>query len=214
MKTKNNIKIKNLMEELYSINHVLESCKKTIERYSNKKKCFIRGRVKFINKNVKKFGVICYLEDGDPLIDIQKGEFPVIEYGKNIITYHNQYNRDENTILCSLDGVISKYPTKVWACHCISIHSKDKNILDEKFLFYYLQAFQEDIYVLRNEYSNTISQTFPLKMMEFKIKLPPLNRQKEMAEYCEKLDASIEINKELIKNLQNQADKIEKKLEK
>ena len=63
--------------------------------------------------------------------------------GKSPSGYHNEYNRNENVILCSSSGAnagyISKYSCKIWASDCFSIHSKNIEIIDEKYLYYFLK---------------------------------------------------------------------------
>ena len=57
----------------------------------------------------------------------------------NNISYHNNYNRNENTILCSSSGTyISKYNIKIWASDCFSI-IPNSTILNN-YLYYYLKS--------------------------------------------------------------------------
>jgi type I restriction-modification system DNA methylase subunit len=98
---------------------------------------------------------VCNFKNGKNLTkkDLIDGIYPVIGGGKNPIGNHNAFNRDENTILCSSSGsagYISKYNTKVWASDCFSIHSKNKDKLNEQYLYYYLVFIQHKIYKLQN----------------------------------------------------------------
>jgi restriction endonuclease S subunit len=78
------------------------------------------------------------------------GDYPVIGGGQKPLGFHNQYNRNENTILCSSSGAyaghISKYDKKVWASDCFSITPKQDSVLNNDYLYYILKSNQERIY--------------------------------------------------------------------
>lgn len=100
----------------------------------------------------KKLNDVCIFKSGKQISKekFEKGDYPVIGGGCNPTGYHNEYNRDENTILCSSSGAnagfISKYATKIWASDCFSIHSKNGETLDELYLFHFLKNIQKQIY--------------------------------------------------------------------
>ena len=78
--------------------------------------------------------------------DMIDGEYKVIGGGKKQSGYHNKFNKDANTILCSgtgsYAGYISKYSTPVWASESFSIHSNNITILNELYLYLYLKNIQ------------------------------------------------------------------------
>lgn len=101
----------------------------------------------------KKLSDICEFRNGktitrDKLID---GEFPVIGGGKTPMGFHNEYNRNENTILCSQSGnyagFINKYKKKVWASDCFSI---EPTLINNDYLYYFLKDNQGAIYNLQS----------------------------------------------------------------
>src|SRR5690606_21926881 len=100
----------------------------------------------------KKLEEICYFKGGKQLArdNYIKGNYPVIGGGQSPSGYHNNYNMNENTILCSSSGAyagfISRYDTKVWASDCFSINIKNINELNKKYLYYYLKYIQNNIY--------------------------------------------------------------------
>ena len=67
--------------------------------------------------------------------------------GKSPFGYHNKFNKNENTILCSKSGAyagyISKYKNKVWASDCFSIKS---TIINQNYLYLFLKSIQKKIY--------------------------------------------------------------------
>jgi len=77
------------------------------------------------------------------------GLYPVIGGGISPTGYHNKYNMEKNTILCSSSGAnagfINKYNVEVWASDCFSITSKSKDITNNC-LYYLLKKKQEEIF--------------------------------------------------------------------
>ena len=70
---------------------------------------------------VKTLGESCKFKNGKAIKKntLIEGEYPVIGGGQKPMGFHNEYNTNENTILCSSSGAyagfISKYDKKVWA---------------------------------------------------------------------------------------------------
>jgi len=134
---------------------------------------------------------VCEFKNGkgikkDTLID---GEYPVIGGGKKPLGYHNEYNRNENTILCSSSGAnsgyISKYKTKVWASDCFSIKSKKTDILVEQYLYYYLICIQTKIYTLQNGAGQP--HVYSKDLEKIKIPIPSIENQNKIVEILDKL---------------------------
>ena len=77
------------------------------------------------------------------------GDYGIVSGGGGICGHYHKYNRDENTILLSSSGnagYVSRYPIKIWASDCWSIHSLNKEILSEDYLYTYLKVIQDIIY--------------------------------------------------------------------
>lgn len=152
---------------------------------------------------VRELGDVCEFQNGKSITrnKLIKGEYPVIGGGKSPIGYHNEYNREPNTILCSSSGsagYISKYDTHVWASDCFSIKSKDENILNEIYLYYHLKSVQDKIYKLQSGAGQP--HVYSRDMSKLKIPIPPLEKQKELVEYCDK-------NNKLIKQLEEEIER-------
>lgn len=138
----------------------------------------------FDDIEVKTLGEVCKFKNGKSLSRKKfiEGIYPVIGGGKKPVGFHNEYNREEKTILCSSSGsagFISRYNVKIWASDCFSI-CPDENICLNDYLFYSLKNKQKDIYKLQtgtaqpHVYSSTISN--------IKIPIPPLELQKDIVE--------------------------------
>jgi type I restriction-modification system DNA methylase subunit/restriction endonuclease S subunit len=152
---------------------------------------------------VKTLGEVCNFKNGkgikkDTLIE---GEYPVIGGGQKPMGFHNEYNTNENTILCSSSGAyagfISKYDKKVWASDCFSIIPKDKTIKNN-YLYYFLKITQDKIY--KSQTGTAQPHVYSKDLQDLKIHIPTLERQKEIVEYCEYNDKLI---KDLEKEIEN-----------
>lgn len=156
---------------------------------------------------VKTLGEICNFKNGkgikkDKLI---KGEYPVIGGGQKPIGFHNEYNANENTILCSSSGsagFISKYCKKVWMSDCFSIIPKDDSI-NNNYLYYLLKTIQDKIYKLQT--GTAQRHIYSKNLQNIKISIPSLERQKEIVEYCDYNDTLIKQLEKEIKNNEKQA---------
>ena len=163
-----------------------------------------------INENMKPLGELCSFKSGKQLSksNFKTGIYPVIGGGQQPTGLHNEFNKDKNTILCSSSGAyagfISKYESEVWASDCFSIHSKNKKILDEKYLYYYLKSIQTNIYKLQT--GTAQPHIYPKSVENLKIPLPPMEQQISIIKFYES-------NQVKINELENEIKKL-KELEK
>jgi|LauGreDrversion4_2_1035121.scaffolds.fasta_scaffold02852_7 type I restriction enzyme S subunit len=141
------------------------------------------------NIEIKTLGDVCEFKNGKGIKkdELVEGDYPVIGGGQKPMGYHNQYNNEENTILCSSSGAysgyISKYNTKIWASDCFSIKPKDN--LSNLYLFYYLKFHQENIYKLQNGAAQP--HVYSKDISNIEIPIPSLEHQKEIVEFLDKL---------------------------
>ena len=136
-------------------------------------------------------GKVCEFKNGKNLTkkNLVDGLYPVIGGGKNPLGMHNAFNRDENIILCSSSGAysgyISKYKTKVWASDCFSIHSKDKDKLNEQYLYYYLVFIQNKIYKLQNGAGQP--HVYSKDLQKFNFPILSIEKQNKIVDFLDKL---------------------------
>jgi len=75
--------------------------------------------------------------------DFVNGNIPVIGGGINPTGFHNDFNMDENTILCSSSGnnagYINRYDTKVWASDCFAIIPNEN--INKNYIYFIKQYF-------------------------------------------------------------------------
>jgi type I restriction-modification system DNA methylase subunit/restriction endonuclease S subunit len=162
---------------------------------------------------IKTLDEVCTFKNGinitkDKLIN---GDYPVIGGGQKPLGYHNEYNRNENIILCSSSGsyagFISKYDTKIWASDCFSIIPIN-NSLNNNYLYYYLKSIQNSIYEIQSGTGQP--HIYSKDLLNIKILIPSIEVQEEIIDYCdnnfkiiENLNKTIEGNKKIIKDIMN-----------
>jgi type I restriction-modification system DNA methylase subunit len=158
---------------------------------------------------LKKLKQVCLFKNGTALTrsEFIPGEYPVIGSGQKPIGYHNEYNRKENTILCASSGtagLISKYPTKVWASDCFSIVPKDKSV-NNSYLYHYLKSIQPKIFNLKKGGGH--QHVYSKQIEKFNIPIPSLEIQIEKSAILDAIDLEtqrqkreIEENEKRMKN--------------
>jgi type I restriction-modification system DNA methylase subunit len=143
---------------------------------------------------VKTLGEVCEFQNGKAIKkdELVEGEYPVIGGGQKPMGFHNKYNTNENTILCSSSGAysgfISKYNKRVWASDCFSIIPKDN--INNNYIYYFLKMFQEKIYKLQTGLAQP--HVYSKNLEQLKIPIPSLERQQEIVEECEQITKSID----------------------
>jgi type I restriction-modification system DNA methylase subunit len=129
------------------------------------------------------------------------GEYPVIGGGKKPIGFHDKFNTDENVILCSSSGsagYISKYDKKVWASDCFAIKPKAGTNLLNNYLYYFLKIVcQPEIYKMQT--GTAQPHVYSKNLETMKIPFPSLEKQWEIAEFC---DANVLLIRQLEKEIE------------
>jgi len=158
---------------------------------------------KLYGKNIKKtLGEVCNFKNGKAIKkdNLIEGNYPVIGGGQSPMGYHNEYNTNENTILCSSSGAyagyISKYNIKVWTSDCFSIIPNNSEI-NNTYLFYYLKNIQHKIYELQTGTAQPHIYSSIINKLE--IPISSIEKQNEIVAYCEHNDS-------LIKQLENEIE--------
>ena len=156
------------------------------------KKAIFNIQVNTVQTKEYKLGDIVDFKNGkgikkDTLVE---GEYPVIGGGQKPMGFHNKYNADENTILCSSSGAyagfISKYDKKVWASDCFSIIPKN-NSINNTYLYYLLKNIKDKIYKLQT--GSAQPHIYSKNLQNIKIPIPSLKDQKKIIEEIEKVES-------------------------
>lgn len=154
---------------------------------------------------------VCTFNNGKTIkiSDMVSGEYPVIGGGKQPKGFHAKYNREENTILCSSSGsyagYISRYPTKVWADYCFSIHVVDKHLLHETYLYLYLVYNQELVYGLQPPSAGQ-PHVYSRDMYKILLPVPTIEIQQEIVKELLSVEESINTVKTRIEQLKREKE--------
>lgn len=184
-------------------NDCIKSSQNKILLLKQSNEYYINNQILYGKNTIKTLANVCNFKNGqgikkDTLIE---GEYPVIGGGQKPMGIHNEYNANENTILCSSSGAyagfISKYDKKVWASDCFSIIPKN-NSINNTYLYYFLKNIQDNIYKLQT--GTAQPHIYSKDLQNIKISVPSIERQKEIIEYCQYNDNLI---KQLEKEIEN-----------
>jgi restriction endonuclease S subunit len=151
-----------------------------------------------------KLGDIVEFKKGKPLkvADIIVGEYPIVSAGKELKGYHNEYNRDKNTICISCSGAYAGYITKldkkIWADDCMTVTIKNSNYNDI-YIYYYLK-FMQNILIKSEScrgFQKGTGQPHVYASDLNKIQIPDLTKehQQEIVDFVDKQFETYNINK-------------------
>jgi type I restriction enzyme M protein len=140
------------------------------------------------------------------------GEYPIVSGGTNICGHYHKYNREENTILISSSGkagYVSKYPSKLWASDCWSIHSNDETYVTNDYLYYTLKYLQNTIYEYQT--GSVIKHIAFKDIKHLKIPVPPMEVQNRIVEQLDNIyETEIKSSKKLVDSLKMSIETIMK----
>ena len=190
-----------IVEELTQLEESINTIQTRIQQLTREKeqcrKYYRKGEINNLLRDCeeKMLGEVCDFKSYTPLRkkDIVAGNYPVIGGGKKPSGYHNNFNREANTILCSgtgsYAGYISKYCLKIWASEAFSIHSKN-NSMNEEYIYYILLDKQETIYSMRPASSGQ-PHMYPKIINKLDIRIPPLGVQQQCVEIYQNKEAKL-----------------------
>ena len=133
--------------------------------------------------------------------DITEGNIPVIAGGQKPAYFHNQSNRDPQTITISSSGAyagfVSFHDYPIFASDCFSVASKDSN-LNQRFLFHLLKSKQQIIYQMQT--GGGQPHVYARDFEDFKIPLPPIEVQQQIVDELEGYQKIIDGCRQVIEN--------------
>ena len=138
----------------------------------------------------KTLGEICEIERG---IRVKKkelsltGKYPVVSGGIGYTGYSDDYNREGETITIAQYGTadyVNWQKNKFWANDvCFSVFPK--NMILNKYLYYFLKNKQEYLYKISNKTAIPYSISKE-KILKIQIPLPSLKKQEQIAAVLDK----------------------------
>lgn len=127
---------------------------------------------------------ICEFKRGTSITkkDVVDGNIPVIAGGQQAAYYHNICNRESGTITISSSGAyagfVACHDYPIFASDCFTVSTRDKNTLDNKFLFHLLKGKQDEIY--KRQEGGGQPHVYPKNFDDWEIPLPPLEIQQQI----------------------------------
>ena len=195
-------KIVEYLDMIYE--EVIKTNNEKIENIKKLNKSYLDLNLQF-NKDIsiKTLGEVCEFQNGSQLDkkNIINGDIPIFGGGFKIVGYHNNYNRNGNeTIICgtgAYSGYVNyNYEKPFWASQCFTMKSKNNNIIIDKYLYYYSKIILEKEF-MSNQKGTAIPYIRFTQIIDFKIPIPSIEKQKEIIEY-------LEFNDNLIKTLEKE----------
>ena len=149
----------------------------------------------------KALGDICELERGNTITskDINDGDIPVISGGQRPAYYHNEYNRDGETITIAGSGAyagfIMYWNRPIFVADAFSIKSQENRVII-KFVYHFLLSKQEKIYNMKQ--GAGIPHVYAKDVSKIKLPVPPMEVQREIVRI---LDSFTSVTEELMAKL-------------
>lgn len=174
----------------------------------------LKQRLSELRPSIKycKLGEVCTYERGKTISkkDTIPGDVPVIAGGMRPAYYHNASNREAGTIAVSGSGAyagfVSYWDIPVFLSDSFSVHPSD--VLDRRYLYYYLKNKQYQIYNLQR--GSGVPHVYGKDLMELKIQIPPIEIQLEIVRM---LDNITTLNAQLIDELESEIEARKKQYE-
>ncbi|ELM6635994.1 restriction endonuclease subunit S, partial [Campylobacter coli] len=131
------------------------------------------------------------------------GNIKVVAGGKDYAYFHNDFNRNENTITISASGANAGYVNfwkeKIFASDCTTINLPNLKVI--QFIYYVLKCNQK--YIMSLARGAAQPHVYPKDIENIKIPLPPLEIQKQIVAECEKVEEQYNTIRMSIEEYQN-----------
>lgn len=171
--------------------------------YSLSAQRYVKGTVARSWFPLARLGDVCEIAKGSAITrdQVVVGSIPVIAGGQKPSCFHNQANRDGETITVSASGAyagfVAYFNQPIYASDCSTIKSRNDRVLT-KFVYYLLKAKQDDIYGLQVGMGQPHVYSKDLATLE--IPLPPLDVQREIVAEVEGYQRVIDGARAVVEN--------------
>ena len=139
-----------------------------------------------------------------------EGKIPVIAGGQEPAYFHNESNRENQTITISASGAyagfINYFEIPIFASDCNTIISKNETIVSTKLIYLFLKSIQNEIYGLQRGQAQP--HVYGEDLSNVKIPLPPLDIQQKIVTEIEVLEAKEKKAKEEVETLKSEASNL------
>ena len=122
--------------------------------------------------------------------EVIDGNVPVVSGGQRPAYYHNQSNRSANCIAIAGSGAyaghVSFWEIPIFCCDSFTVDVNSKEVLDIKYLYYYLLNNQNKIYEKKK--GAGIPHVHGSDIAKFTICIPSIEDQKQVVSKMDKLN--------------------------
>ena len=138
----------------------------------------------------------------------KEGFIPVVAGGQEPAYFHNEANRNGNTITISASGAyagfVNYFELPIFASDCNTINSKNEDIISTKLIYLYLKTIQNEIYALQRGQAQP--HVYGEDLANVKIPLPPKSIQEKIVAEIETLEEKQKKVREKIAELKEKAN--------
>lgn len=110
------------------------------------------------------------------------GQYPVVTSGQKILEYHNEFNRDGESITIASSGAyagfVNYWNEPIYLSNAFTVEPKDSSKIRNKFLYHFLKNNQEYIHNLAS--TGGVPNVYPADLYNMSIPIPPLHIQDEI----------------------------------
>jgi type I restriction enzyme M protein len=169
----------------------------------------VKKKVKFesiwATDNLKLLGKIAQIKKGTSITKgkTAKGAIPVIAGGQEPAYFHNESNRNANTITISASGAyagfVNYFGTPIFASDCNTVISNDEHKISTKLIYLFLKSIQNEIYGLQRGQAQP--HVYGDDLSNVKIPYPPIDIQKKIVSEIEVLEAKEKKAKDEVEKL-------------
>jgi type I restriction enzyme S subunit len=115
------------------------------------------------------------------------GKYPVVTSGQRILEYHNEFNREGQSITIASSGAyagfVNFWDEPIYLSNAFTVEPIDTSILRVKFLFHFLKNNQDFIHNLSS--TGGVPNVYPHDLYEMSVPVPPTDIQDAIIEILE-----------------------------
>lgn len=160
------------------------------------------------DKNLPTLEALCNYQNGRTIKggNPNKGEYPIMGGGTSYNGLNTEFNREPNTISISKSGTagyVHWHTQRFWAGDCFTISSKDTNILDNRYLYYYLDTHREML--IQRRTGSTVPHCKWDDIRTIPVEVPPLEKQMQIVKYMDEIYKVKKESEDFLENFKNKS---------
>lgn len=143
-----------------------------------------------VDPSVPTLEALCNYENGRTIKggNPNMGTYPIMGGGTTYNGLNTEYNREPNTISISKSGTaghVHWHTQRFWAGDCFTIETKNPDVLDNRYLYYYLDTHPE--LILSRRTGSTVPHCKWEDIRKLPVVVPPIEVQRKVVEEMDHL---------------------------